>query len=50
MRQASVTTAAHLAAFNLGLKSIPVGRRRHRDRETRLLAIAQGLSGRPSSD
>jgi len=33
----------HLAAINLGLKSIPVDRRRHRDRETRLLAIAQGL-------
>lgn len=43
LRQASVTTAAHLAAFNLGVKSIPVERRRHRDRETRLLAIAQGL-------
>ncbi|MEI2300525.1 RHE_PE00001 family protein [Ensifer sp. MJa1] len=44
LRQAGLTTAAHLAAFNLGLKSIPVDRRRHRDRETRLLAIAQGLS------
>ncbi|MQW69589.1 RHE_PE00001 family protein [Sinorhizobium medicae] len=43
LRQAGVTTAAHLAAINLGLKSIPVDRRRHRDRETRLLAIAQGL-------
>lgn len=43
LRQAGVTTAAHLAAVNLGLKSIPVDRRRHRDRETRLLAIAQGL-------
>lgn len=43
LRQAGVTTAAHLAAFNLGLKSIPVDRRRHRDRETRLLAITQGL-------
>ncbi|SDN38672.1 HTH DNA binding domain-containing protein [Ensifer sp. YR511] len=43
LRQAGVTTAAHLAAFNLGLKSIPVDRRRHRDRETRLQAIAQGL-------
>jgi hypothetical protein len=38
-----VTTAAHLGAINLGLKSIPVDRRRHRDRETRLLAIAHGL-------
>jgi hypothetical protein len=43
LRQAGVTTGAHLAAFNLGLKSIPVDRRRHRDRQTRLLAIAHGL-------
>ncbi|MBB4571794.1 hypothetical protein GGE60_005964 [Rhizobium leucaenae] len=43
LRQAGITTAAHLAALNLGLKTIPVDRRRHRDRETRLLAIAQGL-------
>ncbi|NKL54997.1 RHE_PE00001 family protein [Rhizobium leguminosarum] len=43
LRQAGVTTAAHLAAINLGLKTIPVDRRRHRDRETRLLAIAHGF-------
>ncbi|NGN45135.1 DUF1612 and helix-turn-helix domain-containing protein [Mesorhizobium sp. CGMCC 1.15528] len=43
LRQAGVTTAAHLAALNLGLKTVPVDRRRHRDRETRLLAIAHGL-------
>jgi hypothetical protein len=43
MRQAGITTGAHLAAINLGLKTIPVDRRRHRDRETRLLAIAHGL-------
>ncbi|MBX5129029.1 DUF1612 and helix-turn-helix domain-containing protein [Rhizobium lentis] len=43
LRQAGVTTGAHLAAINLGLKSIPVDRRRHRDRETRMLAIAHGL-------
>ena len=43
LRQAGVTSGAHLAAINLGLKSIPVDRRRHRDRETRLLAIAHGL-------
>jgi hypothetical protein len=43
LRHAGVTTAAHLAAINLGLKTIPVDRRRHRDRETRLLAIAHGL-------
>ncbi len=41
--QAGITTGAHLAALNLGLKTIPVDRRRHRDRETRLLAIAHGL-------
>ncbi|TBC68698.1 DUF1612 domain-containing protein (plasmid) [Rhizobium ruizarguesonis] len=43
LRQAGVTTGAHLAAINIGLKTIPVDRRRHRDRETRLLAIAHGL-------
>lgn len=44
LRQAGITTGAHLAAINLGLKTIPVDRRRHRDRETRLLAIAHGLT------
>ncbi|MVA37352.1 RHE_PE00001 family protein [Agrobacterium vitis] len=44
LRQAGITSGAHLAAINLGLKTIPVDRRRHRDRETRLLAIAHGLS------
>jgi hypothetical protein len=43
LRGAGITTGAHLAAINLGLKTIPVDRRRHRNRETRLLAIAQGL-------
>ena len=43
LRQADVTTGAHLAAINLGLKNIRVDRRRHRDRETRLLAIAHGF-------
>jgi hypothetical protein len=43
LRQAGVTSGAHLAAINLGLKTIPVDRRRHRDRETRMLAIARGL-------
>ncbi|MGO8038226.1 RHE_PE00001 family protein [Rhizobium leguminosarum] len=43
LREASITTGAHLAAINLGLKTIPVDRRRNRDRETRLLAIAHGL-------
>ncbi|MBO0145073.1 DUF1612 and helix-turn-helix domain-containing protein [Agrobacterium sp. Ap1] len=43
LRQAGLTTAVHLAAFNFGLKAIPVDRRRHRDRETRLLAILGGI-------
>ncbi|MCD2175075.1 RHE_PE00001 family protein [Rhizobium sp. C4] len=43
LRQAGITSGAHLAALNLGLKTIPVNRRRHRDRETRLLAIAHGF-------
>ncbi|KJF70120.1 RHE_PE00001 family protein [Agrobacterium arsenijevicii] len=43
LRQAGVTSGAHLAALNLGLKTIPVDRRRHRDRETRLLSIAHGI-------
>ena len=43
LRQAGVTSNAHLAAVNLGLKTIPVDRRRHRDRDTRLLALVQGF-------
>lgn len=43
LREAGITSGAHLTAINLGLKTIPVDRRRHRDRETRLLAIAHGL-------
>ncbi|OAM62644.1 hypothetical protein A8L48_00065 [Rhizobium rhizogenes] len=43
LRQLGVTTGAHLAAINLGLKTIPGDRRRHRNREIRLLVIAQGL-------
>ncbi|MBW9081185.1 DUF1612 and helix-turn-helix domain-containing protein [Rhizobium pusense] len=43
LREAGITSGAHLAAISLGLKSIPVDRRRHRDRETRLIAIAHGL-------
>ena len=43
LRQAGITSGAHLAAVNLGLKTIPVDRRRHRDRGTRLLAIARGF-------
>lgn len=43
LRAAGVTSAAHLAAVNLGLRSIPVDQRRHPRRQTRLLAIARGL-------
>lgn len=43
LRQAGITSGAHLAAINLGLKTVAVDRRRHRDRETRLLAIAHGF-------
>ncbi|MBY3489420.1 RHE_PE00001 family protein [Rhizobium laguerreae] len=44
LRQTGLTTAAHLPALNLGLKSIPVDCRRHRDRGTRLLAILAGIT------
>ncbi|RWX23227.1 DUF1612 domain-containing protein [Rhizobium leguminosarum] len=43
LRQAGITTGPHLAAINLGLKTVPVDRRRNRDRETRLLAILGGI-------
>lgn len=43
MRQGGISTGSHLAAFNFGLKTVPVDRRRHRDRETRLLAILGGI-------
>ncbi|MBB6181953.1 DNA mismatch repair protein MutH [Rhizobium flavum] len=43
LRRGGVTTQNHIAAINLGLKTIPVDRRRHRNRETRLLAVAHGL-------
>lgn len=43
LREAGIPTDAHRAAINLGLKSIPVDRRRHRDREPRLLAIAHSI-------
>ena len=43
LRQAGISTGGHLVAVNVGLKTIPVDRRRHRDRDTRLLAIAQGF-------
>ncbi len=43
LRQAGIATGGHLVAVNVGLKTIPVDRRRHRDRDIRLQAIAQGL-------
>jgi hypothetical protein len=43
LRHTGLTTAAHLATVNAGLKSIPVERRRHRVRDTRLLAIVHGI-------
>jgi hypothetical protein len=43
LRQVGVTTASHLTAVNLGLKSVPVERRRHRDRNIRLLALLNGF-------
>ncbi len=43
LRQAGITSGPHLTAINLGLKTVPVDRRRHHDRETRLLSIAHGL-------
>ncbi|MBO9198378.1 DUF1612 and helix-turn-helix domain-containing protein [Rhizobium sp. 16-449-1b] len=44
LRQLGISTGGHLVALNVGLKTIPVDRRRHHDRDTRLLAIAQGLA------
>jgi hypothetical protein len=43
LREGGVTTSGHLVGINLGLKAIPVDRRRHRDRETRMLAISRAL-------
>lgn len=49
LQQAGITSGTHLATINRGLKTIPVDRRRNRDRETRLLAIAHGLLRLPRS-
>jgi Protein of unknown function (DUF1612)/HTH DNA binding domain len=43
LRREGLTTKAHLLAFNIGLKTIRVERRRHRNFETRLLACLDGL-------
>lgn len=37
------TTTAHLAAINLGLRSVPREKRHARDRQTRLLAILEAM-------
>lgn len=43
LRRNGLTTKAHLLAFNAGLKTIRVERRRHRNFETRLTASLEGL-------
>lgn len=43
LRQCGVTTGGHLATFNLGLKAVAIERRRHRQRDVRLMAMLQGL-------
>lgn len=43
LREAGLTTPAHLAAFNLGLKGIAVDERRNWKRDKRLLAFLQAL-------
>ncbi|SPL62457.1 RHE_PE00001 family protein [Ochrobactrum soli] len=43
LRRDGLTSQAHLLAFNAGLKTIRVERRRHRHFETRLLASLDGL-------
>ncbi len=44
LRDCKMTTNGHLAAFNLGLKSIAVDQRRSWNREKRLLAFVQAIS------
>ncbi|MDH0126778.1 RHE_PE00001 family protein [Brucella intermedia GD04153] len=43
LRRDGLTTKAHLLAFNVGLKTIRVERRSHRNFETRLMASLEGL-------
>lgn len=43
LRRDGLTSHAHLLAFNAGLKTIRVERRRHRNFETRLMASLEGL-------
>lgn len=42
--EAGMTTGAHLATFNLGLKAIPRERRAHRKPEARLVAILDAIT------
>lgn len=44
LRQAGMTTGAHLAAFNCGLKAVRHDEREHPDRDTRLAALVNALS------
>jgi HTH DNA binding domain./Protein of unknown function (DUF1612). len=43
LHRENVTSGQHLAALNVGLKSIPVDRRRSKDRGVRLLAVVCAL-------
>jgi len=43
LRRDGLTSQAHLLAFNVGLKTVRVERRRHRNFETRLMASLDGL-------
>jgi len=43
LRRNGLTTKAHLLAFNAGLKTLRVERRRHRNFETRLMASLDGM-------
>ena len=43
LRAAGLTSSSHLAAINTGLRAIPVERRRHPGRNTRLLALINGF-------
>ncbi|MBT9372906.1 RHE_PE00001 family protein [Rhizobium sp. CSW-27] len=43
LRDAGLTASGHLLALSVGLRTVPVERRRHPDRDTRLLAMLQGV-------
>ncbi|MDO1583322.1 RHE_PE00001 family protein [Rhizobium oryzicola] len=44
LREAQMTSQTHLVTLNLGLRSVPVERRRHSQRQVRLLAYTQALA------